>query len=232
MWHAASGIRRLYMGGGAICAGAAVLAILWVYGTALRSPAAGTFHDDGVYAVSAKSLATGRGYRILSLPDEIPQTKYPFLFPALLAVVWKWAPRFPENLMCLKLVPFACALIWGVAGYRLLRLRVGSDVIAGMLMGLVALSPWVLFVSTALLSETLFAALATAALVLLVRLERRDSGEWLAAASAALSSGAFLTRTLGVTLVAAGVLVLLQRRRWRPLLIFVLCCAPICGPWI
>ena len=37
----------------------------------------GLFHDDGIYAVVAKSLSDGAGYRIISLPTAPDQTKYP-----------------------------------------------------------------------------------------------------------------------------------------------------------
>jgi len=30
----------------------------------------GLFHDDGIYAVAAKALADGDGYRIISLPGD------------------------------------------------------------------------------------------------------------------------------------------------------------------
>ena len=62
----------------------------------------GLFHDDGIYAVVAKSLAEGNGYRILSLPGEPAQTKYPFLYSFLLSGIWKLFPRFPQNILVLK----------------------------------------------------------------------------------------------------------------------------------
>ena len=64
------------------------------YLAAWRAPASGFFHDDGLYAVTAKALAEGQGYRITSLPTPIPQTKYPVLFPALLSIVWRAYPSF------------------------------------------------------------------------------------------------------------------------------------------
>jgi hypothetical protein len=208
-----------------------VLASLaWAYWTAVRAPAVGVFHDDGVYAVTAKALATGRGYRIVSLPSEIPQTKYPFLFPMLLAAVWKVFPRFPENLFWLKLVPLGCALVWGGLAYRLLREQTGSLRVSMAITGLMAVSPWVLFLSTALLSETLFAALVTGALILLERIERGRAG-WAAVAGAGfLSSAAFLTRTAGITVMAAVGLILLAGR-WKRAAAFALICATLCMPW-
>src|ERR1035438_3344634 len=52
-------------------------------------PHLGFYHDDSIYWVSAKSLAEGHEYRIASLPGQPYQTKYPPLYPALLAGIWK-----------------------------------------------------------------------------------------------------------------------------------------------
>lgn len=231
------GTRRRYASGAAIGLGvvsavAASVFVAWAYWTALHAPAVGMFHDDGIYAVTAKSLASGRGYRIVSLPTEIAQTKYPILFPALLAVVWKLSPRFPENLFWLKLVPFIFTLAWGALAYRLFREETGSAGAAMTLTGWMAVAPWVLFLGTALLSETLFAALMTGALVLLGRLERAEGGRATVAGVALLSSAAFLTRTVGITLIVVGGLVLSMRGRWKQAAAFALICAALCGPWI
>src|SRR5579862_1792772 len=84
-------------------------------------PHLGFYHDDSIYWVSARSLATGDGYRIQSLPAQPYQTKYPPLYPALLAGIWKINPRFPANLPLatlfswLMLPPFLIAL-WILLG--------------------------------------------------------------------------------------------------------------------
>jgi hypothetical protein len=36
----------------------------------LRDQMVGNAHDDGLYAVSAKALRDGRGYKVLSLPAK------------------------------------------------------------------------------------------------------------------------------------------------------------------
>jgi hypothetical protein len=234
--QARSGTRRWALGAaialGVVSAGAVLLFAGWAYWTALHAPAVGMFHDDGIYAVTAKSLATGHGYRIASLPTEIAQTKYPILFPALLAAVWKLFPQFPQNLLWLKLVPFACTLVWGALAYRLFRDETGSAPVAMVLTGWMAVAPWVLFLGTALLSETLFAALMTGALVLLGRLERGRGGWPAVAGVALLTSGAFLTRTVGITLIVVSGLILSMRGWWRQAAAFALICAALCGPWI
>ena len=80
-------------------------------------PHLGFYHDDSIYWVSARSLATGDGYRIQSLPGQPYQTKYPPLYPALLASIWKLNPRFPANLPLATLfswllMPLFLAALW------------------------------------------------------------------------------------------------------------------------
>src|SRR5215470_16087917 len=74
---------------------------------AREMPHFGHLHDDSIYFVAAKSLAEGLGYHISSLPAEPFETKYPPLWPLVLAGVWKLNPRFPENLR------LAMAVAWG-----------------------------------------------------------------------------------------------------------------------
>ena len=62
----------------------------------------GLFHDDGIYAVVAKSLSDGAGYRIISLPTAPDQTKYPFLYSYILSWLWSLDPKFPDNIGLLK----------------------------------------------------------------------------------------------------------------------------------
>src|ERR1700676_1258551 len=105
-------------------AGLVAIFLLYVaamYGIGYLAPGYGLFHDDGIYLVTAKSLAQGSGYRIVSLPSAIPQTKYPPVFPALLAGVWKIYAHFPQNIYALKLIPLFSMLGWLSFSYLLLR---------------------------------------------------------------------------------------------------------------
>src|SRR5689334_15476136 len=52
-----------------------------VYYAALSTENFGRAHDDSIYLTTAKALATGQGYRIISLPYEPAQTKYPPFYP-------------------------------------------------------------------------------------------------------------------------------------------------------
>ena len=62
----------------------------------------GIYHDDGVYISTAKALAQGQGYRLINLPNAPVQTRYPLLYPALLALIWKLWPSFPDNLLAMQ----------------------------------------------------------------------------------------------------------------------------------
>src|SRR5262245_34309090 len=63
----------------------------------------GFYHDDGIYVVTAQSIANGAGYRIGSLPTEPNQTKYPPMYPLLLSLIWFVDPSFPSNTVALLL---------------------------------------------------------------------------------------------------------------------------------
>src|SRR5260370_993424 len=84
-------------------------------------PQLGFYHDDGLYFVSARSLAETGEYRIASLPAQPWQTKYPPLFPALLALVWKLNPSFPSNLPLATLFAWLAFPAYLAAVYAFLR---------------------------------------------------------------------------------------------------------------
>src|SRR5258708_8347796 len=60
-------------------------------------PKFGLLHDDAILFASAKSLATGEGYRIPSLPEKPFQTKFPPLYPLYLSAILKLNPPFPPT---------------------------------------------------------------------------------------------------------------------------------------
>lgn len=221
--HRAAGLWLSVVGAGAI---------LLCYAAALGLPSIGLYHDDGLYLVTAKALAEGSGYQIISLPEDIPQTKYPILFPLALSALWRIDPSFPGNLALLRLLPFAAAIAWFWMVYRLLLHEGKSQPVAAGVLLLVATSPYVLFFSTNLLSETLFATLAWGGLLLLVRCETEGFTHGRLLGSALLCSAAFNTRTIGVTLIAAGVVSLALRRRLFAALEFGFLCVLMGAPWV
>ena len=211
-----------------------VACMLPMYWIAFKAPAVGFYHDDGIYLVTAKALAEGRGYRIISLPDGPPQTKYPILFPAVLSVAWKIFPNFPDNALFLKTIPLLSAILWLWLSYRLIREETGSHDVALWIVLLTAASSEVVFFSTTFMSETFFACFATGALIWLKRLEGTGSGErggWPLFLSTGLVAASFLTRTVGVPLVAAGAVSLFHKRKYVPCLMYLFGFAILAAPW-
>src|ERR1700686_3934097 len=129
-------------------------------------PHFGHLHDDSIYFVCAKSLATGGGYRILSLPGRPYQTKYPPLLPALLSVIWRIDPRFPENLQLAMLAMWALLPVYLLASARWFRDSGFSDGGCAVVCGLIALSPSLMFYSMTVMSDLLFSCFLLAALLL------------------------------------------------------------------
>jgi hypothetical protein len=77
----------------------------------------GVYHDDGIYISTAKAIAQGDGYRLINLPDSPAQTKYPILYPALLSLIWRLQPSFPENLVWMQWTTLFCgAARWQLTG--------------------------------------------------------------------------------------------------------------------
>lgn len=207
-----------------------VFVLVPVYWIILHAPAVGMFHDDGVYLVTAKALATGHGYRIISLPDEIPQTKYPILFPFILSLVWRLAPNFPANTFVLKLVPISFALVWFWLAFKLIA-RETSRAVAGICVAITAMGLWTVYLGTALLSETMFASLCTGFLILLREEEINDGNRWHWMAAAAVAGLACLTRTAGVCAIATGFIYFVAKRRVGRAAAFLAISIAICGPW-
>jgi hypothetical protein len=209
----------------------AVLCLVAVYLALLRTPSAGTFHDDGVYLVTAKALAQGNGYRIISLPGEPPQTKYPILFPWVVSLVWHLNPLFPANLPWLRLVPLLATFAWLSLSWPLLRRLGASRIQASAIVLLTAISPWVAFLSTALMSETLFALLLTAGLLVMTRAFQENGWRIDPLIAGLLFGAAVLTRIAGIAPAAAAVAVFLATRRWISAAQCLVGSAVVIAPW-
>lgn len=161
-----------------------VAAIGWRF---RATPYLGWLDDDGVYAVTARSLAEGRGYRQEHLPDAPPQTKYPPLFPLYLAAFWR--AGLPGLMAAqLALLPVFAALSW------LWWRRQGfGDVTCALMGAFILLNPYTAILATSSMSELLFTCLLLACILTASR----------PALSGALGGLACLTRLIGLPLLAA-----------------------------
>jgi hypothetical protein len=170
----------------------------------------GNFQDDAIYVSTAKALAQGEGYRLINLPNSPVQTKYPFLYPALLAIIWKLWPSFPENLLAMQ----GLSLLMGAATVALSYMYMlrfgyctrGVALASGLLC---AASSGFLFFCTQTLSEMPFALLLVVSLWAFDRQIRAPSEsrsfQFLLGFLIALP---FLCRTIGAILPIVGLIII------------------------
>jgi hypothetical protein len=172
-------------------------------------------HDDGVLFVSAKSLADGNGYRIPSLPENSFQTKFPPLYPAVLAAIWKLNPSFPANLslataLCWAAMALCLALSWKLfQGYGLSSGR------AWLVAALLGLNPYFILFGCMLFAEMWFTCLVLVSLLL-----ARKETAWAAFGAGVAAAAAYLSRTAGIALLVSIPVLWLWRREWRRALAF------------
>jgi hypothetical protein len=183
-------------------------------------------HDDGVFFVSAQSLAAGQGFRIPSLPETPAQTKYPVLYPAYLALVWLLNPSFPANLALATLASWlalAACLALAFLYYRAAGL---SGARAWVLTGLAGLSPYVVLFGASMFSEIFFTCF-----VLGCFLAARREGMRAAVLAGVLGGAAYLARTAGLALFVAVPAWMLWRREARRAGAFAAAMFPAIAGW-
>ena len=216
----------------AFSAAIAAVVVLTVLAVTIRSQesiGAGIYYDDGAYLALGRSLAGGDGYTYSNLPGNVPGVKYPPAYPAVLAVTWKAFGHYPENLTALKALN---ALFWSLAAGGAFFLFARGSRWRLLALGLVTLYAFLtvpsMSVATVLFSEPLFLLACVGALLVAAADPARagmgseaagnkwPGGElgWAAAAGLA-GATAFLTRSIGLTLIVALFLPLLLRRRWQ-----------------
>ncbi len=213
----------------ALIATAVAVAVLLITIRSQEPIGAGIYYDDGANLALARSMASGEGYVYSNLPGAVPGVRYPPAYPAVLAATWKAFGLYPENLGALKALN---ALFWGLAaGCTFLLFARGSRrrVVA---VGLVTLYAFLtipsMSVATVLLSEPMFLLTCVGALLLASRdpgrldavLEPETGWRWPGgepgwAVTVGLATAlAFLTRSIGLTLIAGLLIPLLLQRLW------------------
>ncbi|MEO7456659.1 MAG: hypothetical protein ABIY52_10385 [Gemmatimonadaceae bacterium] len=191
----------------------------------------GVFHDDGVYALLARSIAEGHGFHYSHLPGAPAATHYPPLYPLALALVWHLAPGFPQDIGALlglnALLAGAAAAGWYVFAVR----RLGWSqraALAGAVV--VAMTSPMLTLAGAILSETLFIACLWP--VLLVAEPAPGAARARVTLAGAAAGMLMLVRAHALALLIALVAVLLFRRRRSDAVVAMVAAVAVQVPWM
>lgn len=219
----------------------AVVVVHLVLGALLYEPILFSGGDNVRYMIVGEALRSGLGYLDVHLPTTPLHTKYPPVYPSLLAIL-----GFVGDVQLYKVASLAMTTgtvtLTGWLGARLFRPAIGLAAAAVM-----AVNPVLLQYSHWVLSEAPFVFLVTATLVAWEGgtgtradedgTEGGDASEevgeggvvpWLALA---LAVAAFLTRTAGLALLVVAVALPALRRRWRPALAAGATVLLVAGGW-
>lgn len=194
-------------------------------------PHLGFYHDDSIYWVSAKSLAEGHEYRIASLPGQPYQTKYPPLYPALLAGIWKIHPDFPSNLplatlFAWLLLPVYLATVWMF--FRQWGFSWREQCILVLIAGL---SPIAAIFSFSLMPELLFTALFLASVLLAERSLSPDAPRWMPILAGLCGALAYLTKSSAGPLLLTAPAYFVWRKQFSKAALFFVAMLPGVVGW-
>lgn len=191
----------------------------WLFWQARQAPQLGAFQDDSLYLAAAKSLANGSGYRILSLPGQPWQTKYPPFYPALLSLIWKVSPHFPDNLTLAVVLQWLLWIIFlAIVGLFIYSLRPLTAVTKRVVLVFVCVAPAFVYLSLQIMPETLFASLILGTLLLVG--SSCQPKPHIAFAAGLTASAAYLTKTSALPLLIAVPIALCWRRGYAAALSF------------
>ncbi len=178
------------------------------------SPAIHTGGDNAAYISLANSLASEGSYVESWHPGAPPHTKYPPLYPTVLALMMllgakTWGAFKVASMLFTGLAVAACFLM--VRKARGPRAAVAVS-------ALFAVAPALLFSAQWILADPLFMVLTLACLWLLT--PDPDVSTSSLALGLVAATAAYFTRSAGLPLLVAVVVWLTLQRRWRPLAAF------------
>ncbi len=188
-----------------------LVAALIVAGAFNRAPHSGG--DNAGYVSLAYSLVAHHSYTEVWDPAGLPHTKYPPVFPALLAVLILLGAR---TWTALKTVAAVSTIVAVGFTYLWAERRLGVARAAGVAVAL-ALSSSVVYYSHWVLSDPTFLAFTMVSLWALDRADEEGAGVGWLVVGALAATLAYFTRSAGVPLVVALAGWLALRKRWRAL---------------
>lgn len=190
-----------------------VLFVSSVMVVAAFNPAPHNGGDNAAYVTLAFSLVEHGSYTDLYDPGQGPHTKYPPVFPGLLAMMLMLGAR---TWIALKTVSGVFTIAAVGFTYLWAERRLGA--VGGLALSIMlAISPAVIYYSHWVLSDPIFLCFTMAALWALEGAEQDDASAWWLAGGVLAVALAYFTRSAGIPLVFALFVWLALRRRWWPL---------------
>ena len=198
---------------------------------------AGLLVDDAWYVLLGRALARGEGYRLVSSAATPILPVVPPGFPAILSLVFRLSPEFPQNVFWLKSVSIAAMLGVGlltyryVVDYRSVPWQVGVGISLGT-----TLTPGFVFLATStVMAESVFTfglLLTIITAEASVRTTDKAAGGRKILLAGVFAAATMLVRSTGVALVAAVALSLLKKRGWKGAATFGAVAAACLLPWM
>ncbi len=184
-------------------------------------------YDGAGYAVLARSLAAGTGYRAIDQPDRPGHAHFPPGYPVLLAFVWSVTG---PSALAAHLVSCFCTVGATLAAWWWFRGIYSRD--TALVLGLVLALNWAWArTGSAIQSEPLYMLLSQVTIVAAVRAAARG-GVGQSLALGGLLAACLLTRQIAIGLVLAVLLDLRLRRRWSMALSAAVVSALVISPWL
>jgi len=215
----ATSVRRRWLYG----AGIAIVTLHAVLAWIARPDGIETAQDDSTYVLLAESLQHG-AYRETWQVGTPPHAKYPPAYPAILVA---WGALTPNTFAARSLlgILLSAAALW-LAFLGVSRVADARWALAATTA--LSVNPYLLEAAGELRSESLYMALTMGALVF--SLDRRHRYAALGAGATAILAA--LTRSIGITMVAAVAIAWLLERRWTRTGVFLLVAAATVGAWL
>lgn len=188
-------------------------------------------YDGAGYAVLARALLEGQGYRAIDHPDRPRHAHFPPGYPLLLAAAWRLTG---VSVIAARMVSVAGTVAAALAAWCWFR-RMMSPA-AALLLGLALAVNW-LWARTggAIQSEPLYLLLGQATILVAARAGRSISRRTLAVKTVVLGTllaACLLTRHVAVGLAIAAVIDMARRGRWRLALATATIAGLLVSPWL
>lgn len=171
----------------------------------------GASYDDAHYIILAESMASGQGYELINFPQPQIERVFPPGWPVLLT---PFTFFFPGNYTILKILTWMFWLASLPLMYKLFSKRVGSPY-REILLGLIALNPFLVGTSVTVMSESVYLFLSLVVFILFDSASSGKTNNWIVVFMALAGLYDLLIRTIGISIFIALIVYFLFTRRFR-----------------